>query len=83
LAPSSALEAGRLILNVLFHIVLAVLAGASVSIQLMLNANLRMAPNTATWSGFVSYFVGATCMAMLALVLREPIPSVALAGRIA
>ncbi|HEY2010159.1 MAG TPA: DMT family transporter [Rhizomicrobium sp.] len=69
-------------LNVLFPIGLAVLAGASVSVQQVLNANLRMALNSAAWSGFVSYFVGVACMAMLALVLREPIPSMALAGRI-
>ena len=72
----------RLMLNVLFPSVLAILAGASVAIQQVLNANLRMALNSAAWSGFVSYFVGVACMALLALALRDPIPSVAVAGRI-
>jgi len=72
----------RLMLNVLFPSVLAILAGASVAIQQVLNANLRMALKSAAWSGFVSYFVGVACMALLALALRDPIPSLAVAGRI-
>jgi transporter family-2 protein len=72
----------RLMLNLLFPSVLAILAGASVAIQQVLNANLRMALKSAAWSGFVSYFVGVACMALLALALRDPIPSAALAGRI-
>lgn len=57
---------------------LAVLAGVSVVTQQILNANLRAALSSATWSGFASYFVGLACMAVLALALREPPPSVAL-----
>ena len=72
----------RLMLDVLFASVLAILAGASVAIQQVLNANLRMALNSAAWSGFVSYFVGVACMALLALAMRDPIPSVAVAGRV-
>ena len=68
--------------NVLFFSALAVLAGASVAIQQLLNANLRMSLNSAAWSGVVSYFVGVACMALLALALRDPIPSAAVAGRI-
>jgi uncharacterized membrane protein YdcZ (DUF606 family) len=48
----------------------------------VLNANLRVALNSAAWSGFVSYFLGVTCMALLALALRDPIPSVAVAERV-
>jgi transporter family-2 protein len=69
-------------LNVLLLSILAVLAGASVAIQQVLNANLRAALNSGAWSGFVSYFVGVTCMALLAVALRDPVPSVAMAGRI-
>ena len=69
-------------LNLLLPSFLAVLAGACVASQQVLNANLRMALNSAAWSGFVSYFVGVACMALLALALRDPIPSVAVAGRI-
>jgi Putative inner membrane exporter, YdcZ len=72
----------RLMLNVLLPSVLAVLAGASVALQQVLNANLRIALNSAAWSGFVSYFAGVACMAVLAFALREPVPSVAVAGRV-
>jgi transporter family-2 protein len=68
--------------NVLLPSVLAVLAGASVALQQVLNANPRIALNSAAWSGFVSYFVGVACMALLAFALRDPVPSVAVAGRV-
>lgn len=61
--------------------VLAILAGASVATQQVLNANLRTALNSAVWSGFASYVLGGVCMALLALSLRSPIPSMAAAGR--
>ena len=44
--------------------------------------NLRGALSSAAWSGFASYAIGLGCMALLALALREPIPSAATAGRI-
>jgi transporter family-2 protein len=72
----------RLMLNVVFLSILAVLAGVSVAIQQLLNANLRTALDSAAWSGFVSYFIGVACMALLAFALRDPVPSVAMAGRI-
>ena len=72
----------RLMPNLLLPSILAVLAGASVAIQQVLNANLRTTLNSAAWSGFVSYFVGVTCMALLALALHDPIPVVALTRRI-
>ncbi len=68
--------------NAALPVVLAVVAGVSVVIQQVLNANLRTALHSAAWSGFVSYFVGIVCMALLAIVLRDPVPSVAVAGRI-
>ncbi|MFM0359916.1 DMT family transporter [Paraburkholderia sediminicola] len=68
--------------NALFFSILTILAGASVAVQQVLNASLRAALNSAAWSGFVSYFVGVACMALLALALHDPIPSVAVAGRI-
>ena len=61
---------------------LAVLAGASVVLQQVLNANLRGAVNSAAWSGFVSYLVGLICMAVFALAVRDPIPSASVAARI-
>jgi bacterial/archaeal transporter family-2 protein len=62
--------------------ILAVGAGISLVVQQALNANLRAALNSAAWSGFMSYFIGVICMAALALLLRDPIPSAAV-GRIA
>jgi transporter family-2 protein len=63
-------------------LVLAFLAGISVVIQQVLNANLRTGLGSAAWSGFISYFVGVVCMALLALALHDPVPSAAVAARI-
>ncbi|KWF08334.1 DMT family transporter [Burkholderia pseudomultivorans] len=62
--------------------ILTIVAGVSLMTQQVLNANLRGALNSAAWSGFASYALGLACMAVLALVLREPLPSSALAARI-
>jgi transporter family-2 protein len=69
-------------LNILFPLTLAVMAGVCIVVQQALNANLRVALNSAVWSGFISYFVGVVCMALLALALRDPIPSTIVAARI-
>lgn len=61
---------------------LALAAGASVVVQQALNSNLRTALNSAAWSGFVSYAVGLACMALLALAIRDPLPSASAATRI-
>jgi bacterial/archaeal transporter family-2 protein len=68
--------------TVLLASILAALAGASVATQQVLNANLRMALKSAAWSGFTSYFIGVICMALLALALRDPLPSITVAERI-
>jgi len=61
---------------------LALVAGISVVIQQVLNANLRVELNSAVWSGFMSYLVGVLCMVALAMMLREPIPAAAAIARI-
>lgn len=61
---------------------LAVAAGISLVVQQALNTNLRNALASAAWSGFTSYLVGLICMVLLAVALREPIPSVASISRI-
>ena len=61
---------------------LALLAGVSVVIQQVLNANLRTELSSAVWSGFMSYFLGLMCMIVLAVVLRDPVPSTAVLARI-
>lgn len=69
-------------LKLAFPMILAVAAGVSLVVQGALNANLRRALNSAAWSGFMSYFLGVLCMAALALLLQDPVPSVAAATRI-
>ena len=68
--------------NYALPIVLAVAAGISVVVQQALNANLRGALGSAAWSGFTSYLVGTICMVLLALALRDPVPSAAVAARV-
>jgi transporter family-2 protein len=69
-------------LELAFSVLLTVVAGMSVVVQQVLNANLRMELSSAAWSGFISYFVGLLCMALLALALRDPLPSAGLVARI-
>ncbi|MGU3540347.1 DMT family transporter [Methylobacterium sp. A54F] len=69
-------------LQILVPSILAVLAGVSIVVQQVLNTNLRTALSSAAWSGFMSYLVGLACMALLALALRDPVPSAAVAARI-
>lgn len=61
---------------------LALLAGMSVVVQQILNANLRVQINSAVWSGFASYVLGVFCMAVLAIALREPLPSAGVMARV-
>jgi len=68
--------------NYALPIVLAVASGISVIVQQALNANLRAALGSAAWSGFTSYLVGTICMVLLALALRDPVPSAAVAARV-
>lgn len=68
--------------TVALPIALAFAAGISIVIQQALNANLRAALDSAVWSGFASYFVGLLCMVLLAVLLRDPVPSAAIASRI-
>ena len=61
---------------------LAVLAGAGLVVQQILNANLRAGLASTAWAGFASYFVGLACMTLLAAALRDPLPAASAAGRI-
>jgi transporter family-2 protein len=66
----------------LLPMLLAAAAGLSLVVQQALNANLRAALSSVAWSGFMSYFIGVICMAALALLLQDPVPSAATAARI-
>jgi transporter family-2 protein len=68
-------------LNALLPAFLAIAAGVSVVIQQALNASLRNALHSAAWAGFISYAVGLACMALLALVFRDPVPAASVAAR--
>jgi transporter family-2 protein len=68
--------------KLVFPILLAVCAGISLVVQQALNANLRIALNSAAWSGFMSYFVGVVCMAIFVLLRQEPIPALATLVRV-
>lgn len=66
----------------LLALLLAAVAGGAIVIQQGLNTQLRGALNSAAWAGFASYFVGLACMALLALVLRDPLPAWNTAARL-
>ena len=68
-------------LKTLLPALLAVAAGVSFVIQQAMNANLRIALNSPAWAGFVNYFVGVACMAVLVMALRDPLPSTGPARR--
>jgi transporter family-2 protein len=68
--------------NPLMLMLLAVMSGASIVLQQALNANLRTLLNSVVWSGFMSYVVGLLCMTVVAIALRDPIPSMSVAARV-
>jgi transporter family-2 protein len=68
-------------LGFLGSVLLAAGAGISFVLQQVVNADLRTALGSAAWAGFISYLGGTLCMAMLAIVLREALPSILAAGQ--
>jgi bacterial/archaeal transporter family-2 protein len=69
------------LLELLALAVLAIGAGVSFVVQQAVNANLRAAVDSAAWAGFVSYLGGTLCMLVLALILRDVVPSVTAVAR--
>lgn len=61
--------------------ILAVGAGCSFVMQQAVNANLREALDSAAWAGFVSYLGGTICMLLLAILMRDALPSAASMAR--
>jgi bacterial/archaeal transporter family-2 protein len=55
-------------------------AGVSFVFQQAMNSNLRVEIGSAWWAGFVSY-LGTVVMLAMALLLREPFPSMTIAAR--
>ena len=63
------------------YILLAVGAGVSFVLQQAVNADLGAALGSAAWAGFVSYLGGTICMLILAVALRDTLPSGGLVAR--
>jgi transporter family-2 protein len=59
----------------------ALSAGVSFVFQQAVNSNLRVELGSPWWAGFISYLGGTIAMLVVALALREPIPSIAVAAR--
>lgn len=66
--------------NIMFYL-LVVGAGASVALQQVLNANLRMELGSPWWAGFASYFVGTVAMLAVAATSDHPWLSTAMIAR--
>jgi bacterial/archaeal transporter family-2 protein len=60
---------------------LAVCAGISFVLQQAVNADLKVSLGSAAWAGFVSYLGGTICMLLLAVVLRDAVPSTSFIAR--
>jgi bacterial/archaeal transporter family-2 protein len=65
----------------IFTSLLVFAAGISVLVQQVVNANLRFDIGSPWWAGFVSYFTGTVAMLVMALALREPLPSMQMIAR--
>lgn len=59
---------------------LVIVAGVSVALQQVLNANLRTELGSPWWAGFVSYLVGVLAMLLVALLAPGPRPSLEALG---
>lgn len=59
----------------------AALAGVAFVVQQAVNAGLRGAIGSGLWAGFVNFTVGGLAIGLLALTLREPLPSLDAAAR--
>jgi len=62
-------------LQSLTFVLLAAGAGASFVMQQAVNADLRGSIGSAAWAGFVSYAGGTLCMLLLAVALRDVLPT--------
>ncbi|MEH3118263.1 MAG: DMT family transporter [Methylorubrum populi] len=59
----------------------AALAGTAFVVQQAINAGLKGALGSGLWAGFVNFAVGGLAIGLLALALREPLPSLDAAAR--
>ena len=65
-----------------FFLLLAVLAGAGIAFQAVINARLGTALDSALWAAVVQVLVGLALLLVCLAVVRQPIPSFAGAVRL-
>lgn len=57
------------------YLVLAVVVGAGLAVQVMVNAQLRLATSSAVWAAVLQFVVGLMGLAAAVLILRLPLPA--------
>jgi transporter family-2 protein len=55
------------------YVVLAVLAGAGLAAQVVVNAELRATTQSALWAAVISFFVGLAGLLLVTAAVREPL----------
>jgi transporter family-2 protein len=55
------------------YVVLAVVAGAGLAAQVVVNAELRATTGSALWAAVISFFVGLTGLVLVTAITREPL----------
>lgn len=56
------------------YMILAVVAGAGLAVQVMVNAQLRTATGSTVWAAILQFAVGLAGLGATALILRESLP---------
>lgn len=56
------------------YMVLAVISGAGLAIQVMVNAQLRAAAGSTLWAALLQFAVGLVALAAAVAVVRDPLP---------
>jgi transporter family-2 protein len=57
------------------YMILAIVAGAGIAVQVMVNAELRSATGSTVWAAIFQFMVGLAALAATALLLRDPFPA--------
>ena len=65
-----------------WYLLLALVAGAGLAFQAVINTRLSQALNSPLWASCVQVFVGLVFLAVCLAIAREPMPTFAGAGRL-
>ena len=60
------------------YMILAIVAGAGLAVQVMVNAELRAVTGSTVWAAIFQFAVGLAALAATAVVLRDPMPTTTL-----